>query len=388
MLSTVSSASAPQSWATMAKRTPLHPLHFVHPVFNADSNVIQIPSQLLDLGRQKYSLCLIGQFMGNPPKIGLIQAMATKLWGRDGAVTAVPYKEDLYLFKFPSDSSLSRALHSGPWHIGGIPLLLRKWEVNIQPVDFSTSLIPVWVQLKHVPFELMTKEGLSYLASAIGKPLHMTQDCSTLFSTDRVNVCIEVDYSKPLLEALTIEFDGYNRTIDISYSWKPLFCDLCHHHLSCSAKQTIVQWVSKAVVVDPSKTTTQELPIPSTVDPVIPQSEICNNNLSVSSSLDIAANGPISAPSNYAAIASSSETHPLIPKCASSELFPSSIHCSTEPSDVPLVTISPGVKVISPLKTGVAAAGVQEIVHQPKPVAKPKKGHGSMEVLVIYENGA
>ncbi|KAJ4844892.1 hypothetical protein Tsubulata_016465, partial [Turnera subulata] len=46
-------------------------------------------------------------------------------------------------------------------------------------------------QLKHVPFELMTNEGLSYLASAIGKSLHMNQDCSKLFSSDRVTVCID-----------------------------------------------------------------------------------------------------------------------------------------------------------------------------------------------------
>ncbi|KAJ4849046.1 hypothetical protein Tsubulata_031303 [Turnera subulata] len=317
--------------------------------------------------------------MGNPPKISLIHAMATKLWGREGAVTVVPYKEDLHLFKIPSDLSLSRALHSGPWHIGGTPLLLHKWEVNTKPVDFTTSLIPVWVQLKHVPFELMTKEGLSYLASAISKPLHMTQDCSTLFSTDRVNVCIEVDYSKPLLEALTIAFDGCNRTINISYSWKSLFCDQCHkwgHHLlACSAKQTIVQWVPKVVVADPSNTTAQELPISTIVDVLTPQSEICKNP-PVSSSLDIAANGSIFAPSNCTALATSTDSHSLIPKCDSSELIPNSDHYSTELTNVPHVTLSLGVKVISPRKTRVVTAGVQEIVHQSKPVAKPKKGRG------------
>ncbi|KAJ4850536.1 hypothetical protein Tsubulata_048069 [Turnera subulata] len=195
--------------------------------------------------------------MGKPPKLGLIQAMAEKLWGRQGSVSAIPYKEGLYLFQFPTDNSLSRALHGGPWHIGGIPLLLRTWDVNIMPVDFSTSVIPVWVQMKHVPLELLTKEGLSYLASAIGKPLHMNQDCSKLFTTDRVNVCIDVDYSKPLLDELAIEIDGCCHTIDISYSWKPMHCDLCnkwgHHRLACSAKPPSVQWVPKEAVAGSSK---------------------------------------------------------------------------------------------------------------------------------------
>ncbi|KAJ4840309.1 hypothetical protein Tsubulata_022056 [Turnera subulata] len=56
--------------------------------------------------------------MGKSPKTGLIQAMAAKLWGRDEPISEVPYKEGLFLFQFPSDSSMSRALHGGPWHIG------------------------------------------------------------------------------------------------------------------------------------------------------------------------------------------------------------------------------------------------------------------------------
>ncbi|KAJ4821819.1 hypothetical protein Tsubulata_023929 [Turnera subulata] len=187
--------------------------------------------------------------MGLAPKLGLIQAMAMKLWGRQGPVSVMNYTEGLSLIQFSDEPSLSRALHGGPWHIGGIPFLLRKWEAGIQSVDFSTSLIPVWVQLRRVPFELLTTDGLSYLTSAIGKPSHMNQDCSKLMSSDRVNVCVEVEYSKPLLDQLDVEFDGCTRTIDVSYSWKPQFCDICrqwgHHSIACSLKKTSIQWVPK-----------------------------------------------------------------------------------------------------------------------------------------------
>ncbi|KAJ4840224.1 hypothetical protein Tsubulata_007506 [Turnera subulata] len=237
-----------QSWANVAKGS-IHPLSFVQPIFDASSMIMQIPSELLEIGRQKFSLCLVGQFMGKSPKMGLIQAMAARLWGRDGSISVVSYKEGLYLFQFPSDSSMTRALQGGPWHIGGIPLLLRKWAIDIEPVDFSTSIIPVWVQLKSVPIELLTKEGLSYLTSAIGNPLHMNQDYSKLLYSDRVNVCVGVDFSKPLLEELTITFDGCTHTIDISYSWKPAHCDHCnnwgHHQLACPATRPSSQWVPK-----------------------------------------------------------------------------------------------------------------------------------------------
>ncbi|KAJ4825729.1 hypothetical protein Tsubulata_001234 [Turnera subulata] len=227
---------------------------------------------------KKYSLCLIGQFMGLSPKLGLMQAMATKLWGRHSPVSVFPYTEGLFLYQFLDESSLSRALHGGPWHIGGIPLLLRNWTVGIKPVDFSVSLIPVWVQLNHVPFELLTNEGLSYLTSALGKPSHMNLDCSKMLSSDRVSVCVDVDFSKPLLDELTVEFEGCQRTIGVSYSWKPQPCDSCnkwgHHKLACPTKRSTVQWVPKTTIVVPPTTDKSNQPANISVSPPISSSSI------------------------------------------------------------------------------------------------------------------
>ncbi|KAJ4830964.1 hypothetical protein Tsubulata_032485 [Turnera subulata] len=156
-----SASSITPSWTNIVQNKMVQSLEFVQPIIT--DNILKIPFHLLNIGRKKYSLCLIGQFMGSPPKMGLIQAMAMRLWGRQSPVSVVPYTEGLYLPQFSDESSLTRALYGGPWHIGGIPLLLRKWEAGIGLVDFSTSLIPVWVQHKKVPFELLTKEGLSYL---------------------------------------------------------------------------------------------------------------------------------------------------------------------------------------------------------------------------------
>ncbi|KAJ4841665.1 hypothetical protein Tsubulata_010999 [Turnera subulata] len=221
------------SWASVAtgNSTVFHqPLQFVPPVFAADSNVLTIPSNLIELGRKKFSTCL-------------------------GPVSVSHYNSGLFLLNFPTDIALQRATHGGPWHIGGIPLLLRQWCPNIKPVDLNTPIIPVWVQLNHVPPELLTTEGLSYLASVIGKPLHLNQDCSHLFS-ERVNVCIEVDFSKPVLHAITIAIDGCTRTVDVTYSWQPQLCEICHtwghHHLTCHAKRPTTVWIPKSAHVDPT----------------------------------------------------------------------------------------------------------------------------------------
>ncbi|KAJ4826094.1 hypothetical protein Tsubulata_015191 [Turnera subulata] len=261
---TRSDSSSPPSWVSVAKgdtKPVVHPLQVVAPIFTDESHILTIPPALIQIGRKKFSLCLVGQFMGTAPNIGLMNAMASKLWDKQDSVLVTHYKASLYLFQFPSEASLSQALFGGPWHIGGVPLLLRQWSSTIEPVDFTVDAFPVWVQLRHVPPKLMTCEGLSYLASAIGKPMHTTQDYSKVFS-DRANVCVEVNFSKPLVSSLPINLDGNMRTIDVSYSWKPEFCECCkcwgHYQLACTAtKPVISQWVPKLAVSD-SKSTASE----------------------------------------------------------------------------------------------------------------------------------
>ncbi|KAJ4830065.1 hypothetical protein Tsubulata_009273 [Turnera subulata] len=208
------------TWAQVAKDFSFfQPLDYVEPSFDSTNSVLKIPDTVLELGRKKYALCLVGQFLGNAPKFGLIHVMANKLWGKHGPVGVSPYKTDLFLFQFPNEASLSRALYSS-WHIGGTPLFLHKWDSKVQKLEFTASRLPVWVQLSQVPLELQTREGISYLASTVGKPLHMDQDCSKLLRS-RINVCMEIDFSKSLIHDLTVIVNDEPCSIGISYPWKP-----------------------------------------------------------------------------------------------------------------------------------------------------------------------
>ncbi|KAJ4846070.1 hypothetical protein Tsubulata_002593 [Turnera subulata] len=217
-VSTTIAPAAPSgaSYAKVASRAPKNPqpLKFVEPMFTDDKSTISIPPELIAIGREKYSMCLIGKFLGNAPKMGLIQAVLNKLWGRDGAVSVSSYKEGLFLIQMPNEIAFSRALYRGRG---------------------------MWV------------EGLSYLASAIGIPLHADQDCSKLFKSDCANVYTEVDFSEPLKNDLVVEINGEKVVIDISYSWKPRRCGNCkgwgHHELACSLKKSVTKWVPKIATV-------------------------------------------------------------------------------------------------------------------------------------------
>ncbi|KAJ4850802.1 hypothetical protein Tsubulata_009794 [Turnera subulata] len=234
-------------------------------------------------------------------------------------------------------------------------------------LDPSTATYPVWVQFKNVPLELLTAEGLSYLASALGTPLHSDQDCSRLFKGDQANVCINVDFSKPLQSQLLVDICGEHIAIEVSYSWKPQFCDNCHtwghHALTCTMQQRQAQWVPKAKPIPPIST------VPPIVVPAVP--------VSMASALP--------APASTCSMVSCPES------CSSSPL--SSLHSVPAILPVPTVVIDsvavasthalPVVTTseaplsissnVSPKGFQAAAAGVGKLVQQ---VEKPKQRRG------------
>ncbi|KAJ4842558.1 hypothetical protein Tsubulata_008501 [Turnera subulata] len=219
-------------WANIVQPNSTQPLQFVQPIFTEGSKVIQIPPHLLAIGRQKYSLCLIGQFMGTSPKLGLIQAIAMKLWGRNGPVSVIPYSDGLYLLQFADEASLARALHGElPIEIDGCKYVIgisyswkpqycdecNKWghhqiackaklpstkwipKVNVQtsiviPADSSSSLISssLCTTTSHsqptIPSQNKSDAGLLSIPSAGSQPApSMTSKDTSVQAVDNFN---------------------------------------------------------------------------------------------------------------------------------------------------------------------------------------------------------
>ncbi|KAL0455444.1 UNVERIFIED_CONTAM: hypothetical protein Slati_0883600 [Sesamum latifolium] len=64
--------------------------------------------------------------------------------------------------------------------------------------------VPVWIKLKHLPAEYWTEEGLSVVASGIGKPLYpdaITKACTRL---DFARVCVMLNISSKLPKHIVI----------------------------------------------------------------------------------------------------------------------------------------------------------------------------------------
>ncbi|KAL0293200.1 UNVERIFIED_CONTAM: hypothetical protein Sradi_6951200 [Sesamum radiatum] len=102
--------------------------------------------------------------------------------------------------------------------------------------QFKTNVameeVPVWIKLRHLPVELWTDEGLSTVASGVGKPLYpdaITRACTRL---DFARVCVMLDINSKLPRHLVIMVphdDGSESPckVDIEYEWLPPKCTTC-----------------------------------------------------------------------------------------------------------------------------------------------------------------
>lgn len=58
--------------------------------------------------------------------------------------------------------------------------------------------LPLWIRLYNVPLQYWTAECLSYLASAIGKPLYADEMTESSKRISYAKICVEVDVKSVL----------------------------------------------------------------------------------------------------------------------------------------------------------------------------------------------
>ncbi|CAN1316552.1 hypothetical protein LINPERPRIM_LOCUS30107 [Linum perenne] len=112
-------------------------------------------------------------------------------------------------------------------------MVLRRWFRGIAPLAFSPAEIPTWVVLKKVPPVLVTPEGISWLASQVGRPINKSVRDGLDFK-----VCVVKDASIEPRDEIVVDLgDGECAVIQIEVS-----------SIRTYSKGTGKQWVGKNLV--------------------------------------------------------------------------------------------------------------------------------------------
>ncbi|GKD10867.1 zinc knuckle CX2CX4HX4C containing protein [Tanacetum coccineum] len=162
-----------------------------------------------------------------------------------------------------TELSLEDVLENGPWMIRNSPIILKKWSMNTRLYKEELTRIPVWVKIHDVPIQVFSKDGLSIIASQIGKPImldfYTSSMCiESLGRSSFARCLIEINAYDVLKESLTmgvplIEGSGFTiEIVNIEYEWKPPRYDLCkifgHVQDHCPKKASLPPSVDALIV--------------------------------------------------------------------------------------------------------------------------------------------
>ncbi|GKF25379.1 reverse transcriptase domain-containing protein, partial [Tanacetum coccineum] len=170
--------------------------------------------------------------------------------------------DGVFMFKFASKEGLDQVLQRGLWMIRKSPIILTKWSSGLSLKKGEVTSVLVWIKLHGVPILAYSEDGLSLIATQIGKPLLLDAFTSSMCvkSWSQINFArslIEVSSKSELKSKVTMvipneDGDGYTKeVIIVEYEWKPPHCGDCkifgHDLLQCP------KHVKETIFNDPSK---------------------------------------------------------------------------------------------------------------------------------------
>ncbi|GKA38532.1 zinc knuckle CX2CX4HX4C containing protein [Tanacetum coccineum] len=172
-----------------------------------------------------------------------------------------------FFFKFDSRAGLEAVLEGGPWLIRKSPIILKKWSMDTRLLKEEITRISIWVKLHDVPIQVFEEDGISLIATFIGKLVMLDSYTSSMCieswgRSSFARCLIEVNSAVDLMDVVTIGIpslfgDGFTKeTICVEYEWRPPRCDICkifgHVHDYCPKKVVSPPIVTTSNVVTPT----------------------------------------------------------------------------------------------------------------------------------------
>ncbi|GJU78463.1 zinc knuckle CX2CX4HX4C containing protein [Tanacetum coccineum] len=170
-------------------------------------------------------------------------------------------------------AGLEAVMEGGPWLIRKSPIILKKWSMDTRLLKEELTRILIWVKLHDVPIQVFEEDGISIIATFIGKHVMLDSYTSSMCndSWDRSSFArcfIEVNSEADLVDVVTIsipslfEDDFTKETIRVEYEWRPPRCDTCkifgHVHDYCPKKVVSPPIVATSNVVTPNAEKTND----------------------------------------------------------------------------------------------------------------------------------
>ncbi|KAK2658399.1 hypothetical protein Ddye_004932 [Dipteronia dyeriana] len=180
-------------------------LKYYQPFHSGNMKCVSSPLEVVENGSKAWKNCLVGYFIEKKLSFSLVNNIAMRILGNRGLLEVLANEKGFYFFKFSDDEACSNVLEACPWLFAGR-----------------------MVKLFNIPHEYWNEEGLSHIASAVGKPLYADSLIESMKKISFARVCIEIDASCDLVDSFDLFMSdssnaklGENVEILVEYQWKP-----------------------------------------------------------------------------------------------------------------------------------------------------------------------
>ncbi|XP_030931302.1 uncharacterized protein At4g02000-like [Quercus lobata] len=168
---------------------------------------------------EEFSLSLMGRFHTTKPiNFWAAKNLRRSVWklGHDLKITDIG--EGLMQFKFSMESQLKWVLNNGPWSFDNHLLLLKRWEEGMTTFIVEFNIVPIWVQVWGLPFDLINEKARKDIGGGIGRVLEM--DCKAIAADQAcfLQIRVELPLDKPIQRgALVLSPKGVRVQIAFQY---------------------------------------------------------------------------------------------------------------------------------------------------------------------------
>ncbi|GKC39691.1 zinc knuckle CX2CX4HX4C containing protein, partial [Tanacetum coccineum] len=148
------------------------------PVFNGVN--ISILCKVVEKVSTRFEHTLYDYFIGKRLAFPVVEYYAWNNWGKHGLKRIMMNTKGFFFFKFDSKAGLEAVLESGPWMIRNTPIILNKWSMSTSLLKDELTRIHIWVKLHDVPLQVFEGDGISLIATFIGKPIMLDSYTSSM----------------------------------------------------------------------------------------------------------------------------------------------------------------------------------------------------------------
>jgi hypothetical protein len=129
---------------------------------------------------------------------------------------------------FMNLEDMDRVFEGGPYFHASKGLYIRPWKENFSPEKDTFKKLLVWLRLYSLPLEYWLPSTFESIGNKLGKYVNTAKAILKGRYTSYAIICIEMDVSGAVPNAISLEFMDKEWIQNIDYEQIPFRCKRCH----------------------------------------------------------------------------------------------------------------------------------------------------------------